>query len=154
MSEEEKKLAMDLFNKVWDLMDKGNRTEDENYLMVHMAHSSLYHWISVGTPENVYIGEWQISRVYAVLNNFDSCLFHGERALKICKENGFTGFHLAYAYETLARAFLIKGNKSESTKYLELALKEVQVVEEPENKDILKKDLDELQSKIQIAFIS
>ncbi len=154
MSEETKELAAKLFNGVWALMDKEGRTEEENYLMVHMAHASLYHWMQVGTPHNIYVGEWQISRVYALLGNFDSCLYHGKRALQLCEVNGFTGFNLAYAYEALTRAYLVKGNKSECTKYLELALRETEKVTEKEEKELLAKDLDELQNKIIIQFMN
>ncbi|SHO52926.1 hypothetical protein [Anaerocolumna xylanovorans] len=154
MSEETKALAAKLFNDVWALMDKEGRSEEENYLMVHMVHASLYHWIQVGTPHNIYVGEWQVSRVYALLGNFDSCLYHGKRALHLCEVNGFGGFDLAYAYEALARAYLVKGNKSECTKYLELALREAEKVENKEDKEILTKDLDELQNKIMIQFMN
>jgi hypothetical protein len=154
MSEETKTLAAKLFNDVWALMDKEVRTEEENYLMVHMAHASLYHWMQAGTPHNVYAGEWQISRVYALIGNFDSCLYHGKRALHLCEVNGFGGFDLAYAYEALTRAYLVKGNKSECTKYLEQALKEAEKVENKEDKELLAKDLDELQNKIIIQFMN
>lgn len=154
MSEETKELAAKLFNGVWALMDKEDRTEEDNYLMVHMAHASLYHWMQIGTPHNFYVGEWQISRVYALLGNFDSCLYHGKRALRLCEANGFEGFDLAYAYEALTRAYLVKGNKSECTKYLELALRETEKVAEKEDKELLTKDLDELQNKIIIQFMN
>lgn len=154
MSEETKALAGKLFNEVWSLIDNEARTEDEDYKMVHTAHASLYHWMQVGTPHNIYVGEWQISRVYALLGNFDSCLYHGKRALHLCEANGFEGFDLAYAYEALTRAYLVKGNKSECTKYLEQALREVDKVEEKENRELLEKDLDELQNKIMIQFMN
>lgn len=154
MSEETKALAGKLFNDVWALMDKEARSEEENYLMVHTAHASLYHWIQVGTPHNIYVGEWQLSRVYALLSNFDSCIYHGKRALQLCEINGFQGFDLAYAYEALTRAYLVKGNKSECTKYLELALRETDKVQEKESKDLITADLNELQHKIMIQFMN
>jgi len=154
MSEETKALAGKLFNDVWALMDKEARSEEENYLMVHTAHASLYHWIQVGTPHNIYVGEWQLSRVYALLSNFDSCIYHGKRALQLCEINNFQGFDLAYAYEALTRAYLVKGNKSECTKYLELALRETDKVQEKESKDLIAADLNELQHKIMIQFMN
>ena len=35
--------------------------------MLHAAHASRFHWGEVGEPVNFARGEWQISRVYAVL---------------------------------------------------------------------------------------
>lgn len=154
MGETSKDIAANLFNGVWDLLEKENRTEEEDYLMVHQAHASLYYWMIVGNPSNIYNGEWQISRVYATLNNFDSCLYHALRALKICEENQMTGFDLAYAYEALTRAYVMKGNKNECTKYLELALKEVKKIEDAGSKDLILADLDDLQGKIKILFMN
>lgn len=147
MNEEYIKLAKNLFNQVWDLLDKVDRTEEDNYLMVHMAHTSLYHWIGNGTPKNVYVGEWQVSRVYATIGNFESALFHGMRALKICEENGLKGFDLAYAYEALSRAYLIKENKSQCLIYLELGLNEANTIEESEDKKLVVADLNEIREK-------
>jgi hypothetical protein len=147
MNEEYINLAQQLFDNVRELLEKPNRTEEENYLMVHMAHTSLYHWMDNGTPNNIYRGEWQISRVYTVLNNFDSSLYHGKRALKLCEENGFTGIDLAYAYEALSRANLIKENRSQSLIYLELALNEAAKITDQDSKELVLADLREIQGK-------
>jgi hypothetical protein len=55
-----KKLAGTLFNETWDLIDKTDRTESDDALMLHKAHASCYHWIQVGTPKNHAQGEWQV----------------------------------------------------------------------------------------------
>lgn len=62
---DERKLAASLFNHVWDLMEKKNRTIEENDRMIHAAHASRYHWGNVGEPVNLARGEWQVSRVYS-----------------------------------------------------------------------------------------
>src|SRR6056297_3541159 len=102
-----KKLAMDTFNKTWDLLDKTNRSEAEKAEMIHTAHASRYHWGQVGTPLEFQRGEWQISRVYAVLEMGESALFHAEIALKTCQEKGIGDFDLAFPYEAVTRAFSI-----------------------------------------------
>ncbi|URM33597.1 hypothetical protein LLY41_03775 [Cytobacillus firmus] len=56
--DEHKKLAISLFNKVWDLMENPDRTEEENLEMIHMVHTSRYHWGIVGQPVNLSRGEW------------------------------------------------------------------------------------------------
>lgn len=78
-----RKLAADLFNTVWSLMEKANRTREEDDMMIHAAHASRYHWAEVGTAVNLARGEWQISRVYCVLNRAESALFHAKRCLEI-----------------------------------------------------------------------
>jgi hypothetical protein len=123
-----KKLAVDLFNKTWELMDNKKRTQEENDMMIHSAHASRFHWGEVvasgapGTgPMNIERGEWQISRVYSVLDMAEPALYHASRCLDICKKNSIGDFDMAFAYEALARAHAIKGSKDEANKYLLLA---------------------------------
>jgi hypothetical protein len=142
MSFEHKELAASLFNGVWELLDKKDRTQEEDYQMVHMAHASLYHWLQIGTPNNFYVGEWQISRVYAVLKNHVSSLFHAQHALKICEDNGFKGFDLAYACEAMARALALGGDSEGSEKYLRMAQAEAAGIPGKEERDMLLADLE------------
>ena len=62
-----RQLGVDLFNGTWKLLDKPDRTADEDALLIHMAHASAYHWLQVGKPENFARSHWLCSRVYSVL---------------------------------------------------------------------------------------
>jgi hypothetical protein len=104
-----RKTAARLFNATWDLLEKKRHTKEEVDAMIHMAHASRYHWSVVGGPKELAIGEWQISRVYAVLDRPEPSLFHAQRSLEICEARHVDGFPRAYAYEALARAFAIAG---------------------------------------------
>jgi hypothetical protein len=46
--ETHKKFAVDLFNLTWDLLDKPERSADEDDKMIHAAHASRFHWGEVG----------------------------------------------------------------------------------------------------------
>ena len=113
--DEQKKLhrewAVKLFNETWDLIEKENRTRDEDSQMLEKAHASLYHWRQCGTPLNVARGQWQIARVHAILKNGEPSLFHAEQSLHICKENDIGDFDLAFAHEAIARAYAVLGDK-------------------------------------------
>ena len=63
-----KQFAVDLFNATWDLLEKPARTKEEDDEMIHSAHASRYHWGKVGEPVNLARGEWQVARVYTLLN--------------------------------------------------------------------------------------
>jgi hypothetical protein len=123
MTEEQfhKKMAVDLFNRTWDLLDKPERTREENDELVHAGHASRYHWGKVGKPANLARGEQQLSHIYAVLKRAEPALYHGQRTLEICQANGIADFDLAFAYEALARGHAVAGNQPERTRYLELA---------------------------------
>lgn len=99
-----RKMAVDLFNRVWELIEKTDRTAEEGDTMLHAAHASRYHWEQIGTALNLSRGEWQISRVYALLNRAEPALYHARRSLEICERNGIGDFDIAFAHEALARA--------------------------------------------------
>ena len=115
------KSAKDLFNRVWDLLDATERSAEQADTMVHAAHASRYHWGEIGTPLELERGEWRISRVYAVLERSEPALYHARRCLEICQANEIGDFDIAFAYEALARAFAIAGQKADCEKYARLA---------------------------------
>jgi hypothetical protein len=133
--EEHKKFAISLFNLTWSLLDKKNRTREEDDKMVHAAHASRYHWGEIGTPLEFERGEWQISRVYSVLNRSEPALFHAKRCLEICKENNIKDFDIAFAYEAMARAHASAGEKTECEKHLQLAKEAADQIKKKEDKD-------------------
>lgn len=102
-----KKMAVDLFNETWTLLDKTDRTPEEDARMSHLAHASRLHWGFVGTAENFAIGEWQVSRVHAVLRQADAALFHAQRALELAVQQELGPFHLAFGHEAMARALAL-----------------------------------------------
>jgi hypothetical protein len=136
-----KKAAVDLFNRVWDLLDKEERTKSEEDTMVHAAHASRYHWGEVGTPVELERGEWQISRVYATLNRAESALYHAQRCLEICRENDIGGFDIAFAHEAVARAYAVAGSRAEMEKYLELAKDAGNRIEKKEDREYFMSEL-------------
>jgi hypothetical protein len=117
-----RKQAIDNFNATWDLIDKKDRTREDDIKMIHTAHASRYHWGEIGSALEFARGEWQISRVYSLLRMFESSFYHGDYSLKLCEENGIGDFDLAFAYEAIARAYMINNNKEFMEKYLKLAL--------------------------------
>jgi len=101
MTEEQshKRMAIDLFNRTWDLLDKTERTPEENDKLVHAGHASRFHWGKAGKPVNLARGGQQLSHIYAVLKRTEPALFHGQLALEICRASGIADFDVAFAYE-------------------------------------------------------
>lgn len=100
---------MTLFNAVWELLNRIDRTPFDDDTMVHTAHASCHHWRRIGGPEQWAIGEWQCSRVYAELGRGEAALWHARRCLDLCEEHGFENFIPASAHEALARAWCVIG---------------------------------------------
>ena len=137
----ERQLAVDLFNATWQLLDTPDRSPDDDLRMLHMAPASRHHWAQVGEPVNLARGEWQVSRVYAVLGRAEPARFHGERCLEICEEYRIADFDLAYAYEALARAAAASGDGPERDRRLAQARTAAEVVADPEDREHLDGDL-------------
>ncbi len=113
--------AVNIFNQTWDLIDKKDKNQEDIDRMIHSAHASRYHWELVGEPVNLARGEWLISRVYALLDRAEPCLYHANRCLQITLENDLKDFDLAFAYEAAARAYSLAGRQDEKANYLSLA---------------------------------
>lgn len=133
--ESHRKFAVDCFNLVWSLLDKKERTIKEDDKMVHAAHASRFHWGEIGTAVEFERGEWQISRVYSVLKKSRSALYHAERCLEICKDNNIGDFDIAFAYEAMARAYAVAGEKAECEKYIGLAKEAGERIKSKEDRD-------------------
>ena len=103
--------AVDLFNFTWTLIDKPDRSSDEEDLMIHTAHASRYHWGVVGTVVNAVRGDWQIAHVYTVLNLPERAVHYAQSCLRQCQEQHIGDFDLAYAYEAVARTRLRRANR-------------------------------------------
>lgn len=139
--EAREQLAKDLFNLVWRYLEKEKRSPEEDDLMIHAAHASRHHWGEVGSPENIAIGEWQISHVYAVLGRPEPALYHAGRALEVCKKGELKDFPLAYAYEALARAHALAGSGDESRRYVALGKAAGKRIKDLMDRELFEKDL-------------
>ena len=119
--EAERRLAAELFNQTWRLLELPSRTPEQDDEMMHCAHPSRYHWGRVGQPVHLGRGEWQVSRVYAVLGRGEPAAFHASRCLAIAQAFHLSAFDLAEAYEALARAALVRGDRPEAKRFADEA---------------------------------
>jgi len=105
-------LASNCFNKVWDYLDKSSLSEQEIDEMVHVAHASFWHWTQVEdhTPQNLSIGTWQLSRVYAVAGLPERAEHFSNRCIDVSEAGDLPPFFVGYAYETAARAKALMGD--------------------------------------------
>lgn len=133
---DERQLAVDLFNDTWTLLRKPDRTPAEDAQMVHTTHASCLHWSRAGTELNVARGEWQVSRVYSVLGRGEPALWHAQRCLDLCTEQGFADWDLAFAHEAMARAYDVLGQAAERDRHLALA-REVPIVDDEDRQLVL-----------------
>ena len=141
--EEERQLAVDLFNRAWTLMETDERTEEQADELINTAHASAYHWTQVGTPANRARSEWQLSRAYTVLDRPEPALHHARRCLAYCEENpeAIEDWDLPYAHEALARAHALAGEADVAGRHAAAARELAAGVTGAEDREHLEADL-------------
>jgi DNA-binding transcriptional MerR regulator len=139
-----RQLAIDLFNHVWTLLEQPDRTLDQDDEMVHAAHASRYHWGEVGGPAHRARGEWQCSRVYAVLGRAEPALHHARRCLDMCQSHGIGDWDLAAAWEAVARASWVAGDRAGVDRALIEARTALQDIADDEDRRLIATDVDEV----------
>ena len=129
------------FNGVWELIDKPSRSPDEDRLMVSMCHASLYHWQQRPdcTSRSFSLGYWQLSRVYALLEQEDNARLYGRLCLDHSQNE--EPFYLGYAHEALARAEALGGNRGEAERHFAMARDLALQVANKDERDLLEADL-------------
>lgn len=139
-----RQLAVDLFNHVWTLLETSDRTIDQDDEMLHAAHASRYHWGEVGDAANRARGEWQCSRVYSVLGRAEPAIHHARRCLELCATNGLRDWDLAAAWEGMARASLVAGDRDGLAQAMREARVALAGIADAEDRRLIESDLDQL----------
>ena len=133
--------AAECFNRAWDLIDKPDRTPEEDEDMIRLNQASLYHWSQREdcTNRNLSVGYWQASRIYALLGQADNARRYGELCLRYSQDED--AFYLGYAYEALARAESVAGQGEKAARYLQDAHGQLAQISDAEERELLEKDL-------------
>jgi len=133
--------SADCFNKTWELIEKSNRTRDEDEQMIRLGQASLWHWTHRPDCKNMQlsIGYWLLARVQALVGRPEEARRHADLCLQ--HSQGEVPFFVAYAYEALARAEKMAGNTSLMAKYKAEAARLAETVEDADDRKQLIDDL-------------
>lgn len=115
-----RKVAKQCFNKAWDYLDKKDKDANDEQQMLHLAHASRYHWTFVGTPRNMAVSDWQVSRVYAALTQPHLALHFAKSALERMEKDNLSEI-LHTGYEGMARAYAIAKDNQSARNYIKKA---------------------------------
>jgi hypothetical protein len=112
-----RKTAVWSFNRTWDYLEKKDRSPEDDRQMLYLAHTSRFHWSLVGTPRNQAVGDWQVSRVYACLNQPSLALQFARASLETCKKNDLVDL-IHTANEAMARAYAVAKDYPNARRFL------------------------------------
>jgi hypothetical protein len=136
----ERQAAMDLFHQTWRYLDSNDRLAEHDAAMLDCAEASLWHWRRVGAPTQWAIGEWQCSRVHAVLGRGEAALAHARRALDIAEADRVDDFVPASAHEALSRAYAVLGDMAAAREERNIAYRMALELDD-EDRDVIEHDL-------------
>jgi hypothetical protein len=132
------------FNRAWDLINKQDRSPEEDEEMLRLSMASLYHWgqrMDV-TERNLSVGYWQLSRIYTILRRADDARDFGQRCLEVSQAEDMPPIYLGYAYEALARAESLAGERAKMKAYFSMAQEAAESVTDLEDHNQLLSDLE------------
>jgi len=135
------------FNRAWDLIDKPDRTAEEDEEMIRLSMAAAWHWTQRTdcTNKNLSIGYWQIARIYAVLRQAENARYYAQRCLEVSQDEDIPPFYLGYAYEALARAESVAGERAKMKAYISLAQQAAEKVTDMNAHKQLLTDLETIQ---------
>jgi hypothetical protein len=137
------RLAKELFNRTWDLLDR-DRTPEGDAELLGTALASWYHWRRAGDAENHAISDWQVARVLAVLGDGRRSASYAETSLALCRDHDLGPFLTGYAYEGLARAAWVAGDLQERDRMVIAAREAASEIPDGDDRQMLLDDLDEI----------
>lgn len=136
--------AVTCFNSTWDLIEKENRSAEDDREMVRRAATSHWHWTQREdyTPKNASIAHWLLSRVYALVGEADLAAKHGQASLDaIANADDVDDFFRAYAHEGMARAAHVAGDIEERDHHIARVRSYLDMIDEENNRKALLDDL-------------
>lgn len=130
--------------RVWELLQKSNRSQGENNEMLYAVHASIYHWKFVGSAVYQQRGEWLLSRVHVALGHATEALRHAERCFALTESHRgqVQDFDIAYSFEGLARAHAMLGDLKMAEEFLVLAQQAGNAIADEEDRAIFMNDFD------------
>jgi hypothetical protein len=146
--EEHRRLGVELYNGTWELIERQDRTPEEDDEMLDRAHASAYHWLHAAgaTAANRARSQWLCSRVHAGAGQPEGALHHARRCLVLVESHAgqMEDWDLAAAHEALARAHLAAGDPEKARRHFELARAEAASIANQHDRKHIDADLDAL----------
>ena len=133
--------AIQTFNGAWELIDKPDRTPDDDAEMLQRAFASRWHWGAVGGREQTATGDWQIAHCASLLGFGALALTYASRALATAEREGWTDWPMASMLEGMARAAAAAGDTELHAKYYALATEAVAAIVEDEERNVIASQL-------------
>ncbi len=141
-----REVAVGQFNAAWDLIDKTDRSPEDDGAMVLAAATSRWHWGQVGGPEQTATGDWQVAHVACLLGLGEMAALFASGNLATAEAEGWEGWRLASAHEGMARACATRGDDEGRSHHVAAARSALEREPDPEDRAVVEEQLASLPS--------
>ncbi len=123
LKEAHKEFAVKSNGRVWQLLEKTTRTQQEDDELLYAVYASSYHWQNIGTGVNQQRAEYLIAKAYLALDVCQRAIHHAQRCMALTEahRDQMQDFDLAYAHECLARALAAVDRREEAVQHYQQA---------------------------------
>jgi hypothetical protein len=122
MSVDHRALGVGYFNGTWELVDRADRSAEDDRWMVATAMASLVHWREAGgTEENLTIGEWQVAHAASLAGYADVAQAFASAAYDRARAASLPDWIQASTAEGRARAAAAAGDRAAYDRYADEA---------------------------------
>jgi len=136
-----KKLAGQLFNRCWDLLETEPRDGAQDRELLTAALASRFHWQTIGTDENLAVSDWMASRAFAAVGDGRAAVDFASAALARVEQAGLGDWVIASMYEGLARAHAAAGDRAARDVAYAKAERAVAAIKDVEDRDLIASQL-------------
>lgn len=134
-------IAVESYNRCWDLLERSDRSQDEDFELLTSAFVSRYHWSFAGGPEQWAVSDWMVSRAAADIGEGSLSLAFALRANDSVRGFDAPDWLVASAAEGVARAFAAHGNERERDEWLNTAENLVVAIADQEDRELIASQL-------------
>jgi hypothetical protein len=129
------------FNSTWELLNRDDRSADEDEDMLRRAYASAYHWTRAAGrgPENEARALWLQSKVWRAVGDGERALHYADKCMAATLAAELVDFDLAYAHEARARALQLLGRDAEGAEAFAAAA--AVPIADPEDAELVIADL-------------
>lgn len=137
-----RKLAVGYFNAAWELIDKRDRTSEDDLTMLATAAASRRHWIEAGgTDENLAISDWQIAYAASQAGFGDVATAFAKSAYDRARAAGLPTWLQASTAEGMARAAATRGDEQTYEKYAAECRELLERVDDEDDRQVVEAQL-------------
>jgi len=135
--ERHRQIATKTFSRCWDLLERRDRTRDDDAELLATAFASRYHWTHAGEEEQRIVGDWMISRAAADVGEAHLALTYAQRAYDAAQDTEVKDWLLASVAEGLTRAYAANGDVASREQWRTTTEELIAQIKDNEDRDLI-----------------